>query len=47
LFRPEDTQIFEARDVIWAWALLAVGAAVTLWGLKELIVPAAVVRADA
>lgn len=47
LFRPEDTQIFEARDVIWAWALLVVGVAVTAWGLKELIVPAAVIRADA
>jgi hypothetical protein len=46
LFRPEDTQIFEARDVIWAWALLVVGVAVTAWGLKELIVPAATIRAD-
>lgn len=47
LFRPDDTQLLEPRDVIWAWAMLAVGAALTLWGLKELIAPTAMVRADA
>lgn len=47
LFRPEDTQLFEPRDLIWAWAMLAVGLGVTVFGLKELIFPTAVLRADA
>jgi hypothetical protein len=46
LFRPEDTQLLEPRDVIWAWALLVVGLVFTIWGVKELIAPAVVVRAD-
>lgn len=46
LFRPEDTQLLEPRDVIWAWALLVVGLVFTLWGVKELIAPAVVLRAD-
>ncbi|MEX1043689.1 MAG: hypothetical protein WD020_03535, partial [Acidimicrobiia bacterium] len=25
LFRPEDTQLFEPRDVIWAWVMLICG----------------------
>lgn len=44
LFRPEDTQIFEPRDEIWAWALLAFGAFLVLWGLKELFVPTRVLE---
>ncbi|MGH8874847.1 MAG: hypothetical protein ACRDVM_06290, partial [Acidimicrobiia bacterium] len=31
--------LYEARDVIWAWAMLAVGAALTGFGLKELLFP--------
>lgn len=46
LFRPEDTQIFEPRDVIWAWVMLIVGLFLVGFGLKELMFPAAMVRAD-
>lgn len=46
LFRPEDTQLFEPRDVIWAWVMLIVGLGVTIFGLKELIFPTPVLRAD-
>ena len=44
LFRPEDTQIFEPRDVIWAWAMLLFALALVLWGLKELFVPTKVLE---
>lgn len=44
IFRPEDTQIYEPRDVIWAWAMLVFSAFVILWGLKELFVPTKVVE---
>lgn len=47
LFRPEDTQIFEPRDVIWAWIMLACGLVLVGVGLKELMFPTAVVEADA
>ncbi len=47
LFRPDDTQVFEARDLIWAWVMLAVGILLTGWGLKELLAPTIVVRSDA
>jgi hypothetical protein len=46
LFRPEDTQIFEPRDVIWAWVMLVAGGIVVVFGLKELMFPAAVVEAN-
>lgn len=46
LFRPEDTQIFEPRDVIWAWAMLVVGVLLVGLGLKELMFPTTVVAAD-
>jgi hypothetical protein len=46
LFRPEDTQIFEARDVIWAWVMLVCGLFVVVFGLKELMFPAVVVEAS-
>jgi hypothetical protein len=39
LFRPEDTQIFEPRDVIWAWAMAVFAVFLVGWGLKELFVP--------
>ncbi|HEX6946009.1 MAG TPA: hypothetical protein VF246_01485 [Acidimicrobiia bacterium] len=45
LFRPEDTQIFEPRDEIWAWAMVAFGVTLILWGLKELFVPTAMIEA--
>lgn len=45
IFRPEDTQIYEPRDVIWAWAMLAFSALIVLWGLKELFYPTKVVEA--
>lgn len=44
LWRPENTQIFEPRDVIWAWAILLFSAFVILWGLKELFVPTKVIE---
>lgn len=47
LFRPDDTQIFEPRDHIWAWTMLVVGLILTGWGLKELVFPTTVLRADA
>lgn len=46
LFPPNDTQLFEPRDVIWAWVMLVVGVALTGWGLKELLAPTIVVRSD-
>jgi len=45
VFTPEDTQIYEPRDVIWAWALLLFSAVILLWGLKELFLPTKVVEA--
>jgi hypothetical protein len=39
VFRPEDTQIYEPRDVIFAWAIALFAGFIVLWGLKELFVP--------
>lgn len=47
LFRPEDSQLFEPRDMVWAAALVVVGGILTAWGLRELVVPRSPVRADA
>lgn len=44
IFTPADTQIYEPRDVIWAWALLVFSAVVVLWGLKELFLPTKVIE---
>ncbi|REK21114.1 MAG: hypothetical protein DWQ40_04620 [Actinobacteria bacterium] len=44
VFRPEDTQIYEPRDVIWAWGLTLFAGLIILWALKELFIPAAVVE---
>lgn len=44
IFRPEDTQIYEPRDVIWAWAMLAFAGFIVLWGLKELFMPTKVIE---
>jgi hypothetical protein len=42
--RPEDLQIYEPRDVIWAWGLVLFAGILILWGLKELFVPTSVVE---
>lgn len=39
IFTPEGTQIYEPRDVIWAWAMVLFGGFLVLWGLKELFAP--------
>lgn len=44
IFRPEDVQIFEPRDVIFAWAMLLFSLFLVLWGLRELFVPTKVVE---
>ena len=44
VFRPEDTQIYEPRDVIYAWAMLLFASVLILWGLKELFFPTKVVE---
>lgn len=44
LFRPEDVQIYEPRDVIFAWVMFLFGALLVTWGLKELFVPTKVVE---
>ncbi|HEX5694824.1 MAG TPA: hypothetical protein VFZ15_00470 [Acidimicrobiia bacterium] len=45
VFNPNDTQIYEPRDVIWAWAMLLFSGFLILWGLKELFVPTRVIEA--
>jgi hypothetical protein len=45
IFRPEDTQIFEPRDVIWAWVMVLFAGFLVLWGLKELFLPTKVLEA--
>lgn len=44
MFRPEDVQIYEPRDVIFAWVMLLFGALLVVWGLKELFFPTKVVE---
>lgn len=44
IFRPEDVQIFEPRDVIFAWTMFLFAAFLVIWGLKELFVPTKVVE---
>ncbi len=44
LFRPSDTQLFEPRDVIYAWGMLLFGALLVAWGLKELFYPTKVIE---
>lgn len=43
IFRPEDVQIYEPRDVIFAWVMFLFGALLVVWGLKELFVPTKVI----
>jgi hypothetical protein len=45
IFTPEDTQIYEPRDVIWAWAILLFAVFIVFWGLKELFRPTKVLEA--
>lgn len=45
LFLPEQTQIPEPRDEIWAWAFIVFGVFLVAWGLKELFVPTRVLEA--
>lgn len=44
MFRPEDVQIYEPRDVIFAWVMFLFGALLVIWGLKELFVPTKVIE---
>lgn len=41
-----DPQTLDTRDEIWAWAMVLVGGAIVMWGLKELFLPVPVVRTD-
>lgn len=41
-----DPQALEPRDYIWAWALIVVGTAAVVWGLKELFMPSPVLSTD-
>lgn len=45
VFNPDDPQLFEARDIIWAVVLLVLGILLAVFGLKELISPRPVVNA--
>lgn len=44
VFTPEDTQIYEPRDVIYAWAIFLFSAGLVLWGMKELFLPTKVIE---
>ena len=44
VFNPEDTQIYEPRDVIWAWVMVLFAGFIVLWGLKELFIPTVVIE---
>lgn len=44
IFAPEDIQIYEPRDVIFAWVMLLFALVFVGWGLKELFVPTKVVE---
>lgn len=46
VFNPNDPQLLEPRDVIWAVVLLVLGLILTGFGLKELVAPRPVVKAD-
>ena len=45
LFRPDDTQLFEFRDIVWAWVILAAAGGLAVWALRELIVPTKLIEA--
>jgi len=44
IFRPEDVQIYEPRDIIFAWVMFLFAAFLVLWGLKELFLPTRVLE---
>lgn len=44
IFRPEDVQIYEPRDVIFAWVMFLFGVFLVGWGLKELFAPTKVLE---
>lgn len=44
IFQPEDVQIYEPRDVIFAWVMFLFGAFLVVWGLKELFLPTKVIE---
>lgn len=44
IFTPEGTQIYEPRDVIWAWVMAAFAAFLLAWGLKELFAPTTIIE---
>lgn len=46
VFASNSPQLVEPRDVIWAAFLLVLGAILSVFGLKELLAPRAMVRAD-
>lgn len=46
IFTPESTQIYEPRDVIWAWAMALFGSFLVLWGLKELFAPSKLIESS-
>lgn len=46
VFADRTPQTLDIRDSIWAWAMVIVGGAVVLWGLKELFFPVPVLRTD-
>lgn len=46
IFTPERTQIYEPRDVIWAWVMALFGGFLVLWGLKELFAPTKVIESE-
>lgn len=46
LVYTSDPETLDVRDEIWAWALVLVGGAIVSWGLKELFLPAPVLRTD-
>lgn len=46
IFNPNELQAIEPRDVVWAIVLLVLGLIVIVFGLKELIAPRPVVRAN-
>jgi hypothetical protein len=47
IFAATDPQLIEPRDVIWGVFLLVLGATLSGFGLKELLAPRAMVKADA
>lgn len=47
VFAQNSPQLVEPRDVVWAAFLLVLGVIVSVFGLKELLAPRAVVKADA